>query len=125
MLGTSIYDYVDPKYRPEMKACFARVFETGQQDSYSIDYVSPDGILAFETRVSPITIDGGVVGLTLSSTNVTERVETDAQLRRLASLVENSGDFIGIADLAGKMLFVNRAGLEMVGLASSDAVEGW
>ena len=124
VLGTSIYDYVDPKYRPEMKACFARVFETGQQDSYYVDYESPDGILAFETRVAPITIDGELVGLTLSSSNVTKRVETDAQLRRLASLVENSGDFIGIADLEGKMLFVNRAGLEMVGLASSDAIEG-
>ena len=124
VLGTSIYDYADPKYRPEMNACFARVFETGQQDSYSGDYESPEGILAFETRVSPITIDGEVVGLTLSISDVTERVETDAQLRRLVSLVENSGDFIGIADLEGKMLFVNRAGLEMVGLASSDAVEG-
>ena len=124
VLGTSIYDYADPKYRPEMNACFARVFETGQQDSYSGDYESPEGILAFETRVSPITIDGEVVGLTLRISDVTERVETDAQLRRLVSLVENSGDFIGIADLEGKMLFVNRAGLEMVGLASSDAVEG-
>ena len=124
VLGTSIYDYVDPKYRPEMKACFARVFETGQQDSYSVDYESPDGILAFETRVSAIMSDGEVFLLTLSSSNVTKRVETDAQLRRLASLVENSGDFIGIADLEGKMLFVNHAGLEMVGLASSEEVEG-
>ncbi len=125
VLGTSIHDYGEPKYVAGRKACFERVFETGRPDSYSMHYEGSEGShLAFETRVNPITTDGEVVGLTLTSSNVTERVQTDTQLRRLASLVENSGDFIGIADLEGKMLFVNRAGLEMVGLASSDAIEG-
>lgn len=43
-------------------------------------------------------------------------IETD--MRRFATLVERSGDFIAFADLDGQAQYVNPAGLERVGLTS-------
>jgi PAS domain S-box-containing protein len=45
-------------------------------------------------------------------------------LRKLASLVENSTDFIGMASLEGEVLFINRAGQTTVGLAGNEQVHG-
>lgn len=53
------------------------------------------------------------------------RWETERSHRRFATLVENSSDFIGVAALDGAPLYVNAAGLRMVGLASlEDLPEG-
>ena len=46
-----------------------------------------------------------------------ERKRVEEEQRKLASLVENSTDFIGIASPEGQVLFVNPAGQQMVGLA--------
>jgi len=44
----------------------------------------------------------------------------DAEKRRFTALVQRTTDFIGIASLSGQIQYVNPAGLELVGLASSD-----
>lgn len=48
--------------------------------------------------------------------DITDRKQADTQNQLLAALAENSTDFIGIATLAGKPLFVNPAGQTLVGL---------
>jgi PAS domain S-box-containing protein len=45
------------------------------------------------------------------------RARAEDELQILSSLLENSSDFIGIADPTGKPIYVNRAGRQMVGLA--------
>lgn len=59
-----------------------------------------------------------------TSTNVLEDFDfmshdrTDSDRQQFVTLIENSSDFIGMCDLEGVPFFVNRAGLDMVGLAS-------
>lgn len=48
---------------------------------------------------------------------IAERKHDEDEIRKFASLVENSTDFIGIASLDGQVLFVNPAGQALVGLA--------
>ncbi|WP_166397049.1 sensor domain-containing protein [Rubrobacter marinus] len=48
--------------------------------------------------------------------DVTERKLAELQTRRFVSLVENSHEFVAIADLEGRVTFVNEAGRRMVGL---------
>jgi len=43
--------------------------------------------------------------------------------RVLAALIENSSDFIGVADPAGKPVYLNPAGRRMVGLPANYSVE--
>ena len=67
--------------------------------------------------ISPIKDDeDNVVGAAKIVRDVTERKRVEADREKFARLVETSTDFIGISDLNGLPMFVNRAGLEMVGL---------
>ncbi|TNC09177.1 PAS domain S-box protein [Methylobacterium terricola] len=64
--------------------------------------------------------DGEPVRFVGTVRDVTEARSAEARARRLAALVEQSSDFIGIADAAGMPEYVNEAGRRLVGLASLD-----
>ena len=87
---------------------------------YETERVRSDGKrIIVSLTISPIKDESGnVVGASKIVRDVTakKRAETDRQM--FVTLVENSTDFIGICDLEGVPFFVNRAGLEMVGLES-------
>jgi PAS domain S-box-containing protein len=59
---------------------------------------------------------GRVIFLVPTGTDITERKRAEADRQKFVTLVENSTDFIGMCDLNAVPFFVNRAGLEMVGL---------
>ncbi len=52
--------------------------------------------------------------------DIVDRIMAQAQQRRLISIIENSRDFIGIASLDGEVIYLNRAGLEIVGLGEEE-----
>ena len=54
---------------------------------------------------------------------ITERKHAEAEREKLALLVENSTDFIGITALEGQVLFVNPAGQKMVGLSGDESIQ--
>jgi PAS domain S-box-containing protein len=69
--------------------------------------------------ISPIKDDSGnVVGASKIVRDITDRKLAEADRQKFVTLIENSTDFIGICDLDGIPFFINRAGLEMVGLDS-------
>jgi PAS domain S-box-containing protein len=69
--------------------------------------------------VSPIADETGtVVAASKIVRDVTPRVHAEAERERFVKVLENSPDFIGMCDLQGVPFFVNRAGLEVVGLES-------
>ena len=55
--------------------------------------------------------------------DITERKQIDDQRQVFVSLLDNSLDFIGIADPTGKPIYLNPAGRRMVGLAPDFPVE--
>jgi PAS domain S-box-containing protein len=59
---------------------------------------------------------GRVMFLAPTGTDITDRKRAEADRERFVTVIESSADFIGICDLNGIPFFVNRAGLEMVGL---------
>jgi PAS domain S-box-containing protein len=71
--------------------------------------------------VSPIRNDAGeVVGASKIARDIGDRKRAEAERQKFVTLVETSTDFIAMFDLQGVPLFVNRAGLELVGLADLD-----
>lgn len=69
--------------------------------------------------ISPIKDEeGNVTGASKIARDVTDRKRVESERQKFVTLIENSPDFIGMCDLDGLPFFVNRAGLEMVGLES-------
>jgi PAS domain S-box-containing protein len=51
-----------------------------------------------------------------------ERLLTELRAKRFAALVENSRDFLAMASLTGEILFVNKAGRELLGIQDFDGL---
>ncbi len=67
--------------------------------------------------ISPILDDSGrVVGASKMVRDISREREAEADREKFAALIEGSTDFIAISDPEARPLFINRAGLEMVGL---------
>jgi two-component system cell cycle sensor histidine kinase/response regulator CckA len=64
----------------------------------------------------PIRTVGGVI-------DITERKRAEDEQQKLVSIIETSSDFIGIADLRGRLLYINAAGRSLVGLDSIEEAQ--
>ena len=87
---------------------------------YETERVRGDGRrIQVSLSISPVKNEEGiVVGASKIARDITERKRAESERQKFVTLVENSTDFIGIADLTGVPTFVNQAGLELVGLRS-------
>src|SRR5262249_16979013 len=72
--------------------------------------------------ISPIKDPTGtVVGASKIARDITERKRAEEERENFVRLIENSPDFIGMCDLEGTPFFINRAGLDLVGLDDLEA----
>lgn len=55
--------------------------------------------------------------------DISERKTTEQERQKLISVIENSSDFIGLASMTGEVLYVNKAGKQLVGLNNTDEVK--
>jgi PAS domain S-box-containing protein len=78
--------------------------------------------IAVSLTISPIKDPtGAVVGASKIVRDITERKRADEERDNFVRLIENSPDFIGMCDLEGTPFFINRAGLDLVGLDDLEA----
>jgi PAS domain S-box-containing protein len=69
--------------------------------------------------------DGELIEFIATAVDVTERKRAELERRRLASLVEQAADLMAIADLSGGTpVYLNKAGLNMVGFDSLEEARG-
>jgi PAS domain S-box-containing protein len=105
----------------QIKAASAQAAE-GQTFRAEMPYFVADGSeRVADVAIQPITDDAGrVLFLAPTGVDITDRKRAEADREKFVTLVEYSTDFIGMCDLQGVPFFVNRAGLEMVGLENLD-----
>ena len=89
-------------------------------EHFETERVRKDGQrILVSLTVSPIHDDTGqVIGASKIVRDISERKLAESEREKFVTLVENSTDFIGICDMNAVPIFVNRAGLQMVGLDS-------
>jgi len=61
-----------------------------------------------------------VVGFAGVGVDVTEQVKSQEDLRRMFDIVDNARDFIGYASSDGQIQYINKAGMELVGIDEED-----
>lgn len=90
----------------------------GEKPRFEVEYPchSVDQKRWFLMQISPMPDQSGCV---VSHMNITHRVQTEQEKARLASILEGTTDFVGIADANRRVLYANRAFRQMRGLGLS------
>lgn len=129
-IGRHISLVIPPERLTEEDRIVATLKEGRQVEHLETERLRSDGRrVAVSLSVSPIKDeDGNVVGASKIARDVTRERQAESDRHRLITLIESSKDFIGIYGLDGTPIFVNRAGLDMVGLDDLEAarrVSAW
>ena len=80
VIGTSLYDFVPCADQERVRACVAHVLATGEVSSYEITSLPIFGPISFSVHVGPVRRGDAIVGVTLITWDITERVRLQAQL---------------------------------------------
>ena len=112
-----------PELCERWSANLRAVFRTGEPQGIDFSFPAPDRERFYSLRAVPEYGPDGQVETVLATTrDETARREAEAQVRTLAAVVETSRDFIGVAALDGRAMYLNRAGQVLVGLDGDEAV---
>jgi PAS domain S-box-containing protein len=119
-IGRHISLVIPPDRIHEEEQIIATLKAGRRINHFETERVRADGARIWVSlTISPIADDTGtVVAASKIVRDVTPRVHAEAEREKFVRVLENSQDFIGMCDLQGVPFFVNRAGLEMVGLES-------
>jgi len=128
--GTRISRYEDflklvhPGDRDHLRAIDAGV--AGTEAPYEVEYrvLWPDGSERSLSARGKVSRDdrGNPLRLTGVCWDITERKRAEEERQKFVSLVEQTDDFVGMAGLDGKLIFINRSGCRLVGLEAQKAV---
>ena len=117
-VGKHISIVIPPERIEEEEEIILKLKEGRRIEHFETERVRKDGERIFVSlTISPVKDESGnVVGASKIVRDITQQRRVEADRKKFVTLIENSTDFIGICDLNGVPFFVNRAGLEMVGL---------
>jgi PAS domain S-box-containing protein len=110
LVGTSLQDFTTPESFDVVRRQTERR-RAGERDTYEIEIVRADGekCQLLVTSTPWLDKDGQFVGSFAIFRDDTERKRIEKRLRLLSSAVEQSSEGIAVSDLAGDLLFVNKA----------------
>jgi PAS domain S-box-containing protein len=107
------------QFAPMIKAACAQAAAGHTYRGEMPYYVADGGQRYVDFTLQPVKDDTGrVLFLAGTGADVTARRQAEADRERFVRLIENSTDFIGMAELDGRPFFINRAGLALIGLDS-------
>jgi PAS domain S-box-containing protein len=109
---------IPPERLAEEDQIIAKLRAGQRVEHFETERVRSDGQrIMVSLTISPIKdAAGNVTGASKIVRDVTARRRTERERQNFVTVVENSTDFIGMCDLQGLPFFINRAGLEMIGL---------
>jgi PAS domain S-box-containing protein len=121
-VGRHISIVIPPDRLAEEDRIIATLKEGRRVEPFETERVRRDGRrIRVSVTISPIKDEAGnVVAASKIARDVTRQRKAEAEREMFATLIENSTDFIAIADMDAVPIFVNRAGLRLVGLDDMD-----
>src|SRR5712664_881695 len=112
---------IHPEDRDWVKKRFEKSLRERVDSFAEYRVLLPDGTVRYINASGHPVLDedGELIQFVGTAVDVTERKRTELERRHLASLVEQAADLMAIADLSGGTpLYLNKAGLKMVGFDS-------
>jgi PAS domain S-box-containing protein len=117
------FSRLHPKDARRVREAICRAMDPQIADEYDIDYriVLPTGEVRWIFARGKCFFQGQgaerqAVRFSGIAIDITERKQAEWERARLTAAVQHSPDFIGVTDIDGNVLFLNRAGQKMVGL---------
>jgi PAS domain S-box-containing protein len=115
-------EFVHPDDKETTLAEAAKIYAGATSLSFENRYRCKDGSyrwIQWNSMVYP-----GVPRIYFIARDITTSKQAEAERERLTAILEHSQDFIGMADLEGKTIYINPAGLKMLGYQRFDEVIG-
>ena len=109
LIGKLLWEEFPGTVGSEFERVYRRVAESRIGESLTAYYPNFD-------RWYELTANAAAEGLTVYFRDVTDRRRVEEERQHFAALVDASPDFIGVAGLDQRGLYVNRAGLDLSGL---------
>ena len=121
--ASPLFDGIEPADLARLRSAIAEGTRDRAPWDVEFRYHHPSkGPVWMRARCTPLIGQDGSLQWHGFINDITQRREIDEQLRKFAFLVNNSRDFIAMCDLSGRLLYVNEAGLALVGLDDMAAV---
>ncbi|MEQ8200011.1 MAG: HD domain-containing phosphohydrolase [Syntrophomonadaceae bacterium] len=125
--GFNIADLTVERQRKRVKEGIQSRTATKQEGSWEFSILSPSGQTFHVTaNTSPLYQQHRVVGEIMLFEDITERKQAEGELResrrQLADIIESLPDATAVVDRGGRILYWNRAMVEMTGYAAADMV---
>jgi PAS domain S-box-containing protein len=120
LVGKTIFDIIPAEDAPRLKAVRSDLLAPGRVDRAEWIQVRKDGTFVTVEVSSNILPDGRWQAFVR---DISERKRVEDEHQAFVSFLENSSDFIGIADATLKPIYLNRAGRRMVGLSEDFPIE--
>lgn len=91
---------------------------SGENQSFEFSLAAPERPQLFEARVVPCGISEAIAVVR----DVTDARQAEREREMFSALVRNSSDFIAIADLHQRLIYLNEAGRRLVGLGPDEDI---
>lgn len=101
-----------------LEASLSVAFESGKEGRMECWLETPAGRRRFSATLTPEYSGDSLGSVLFVARDVTEQYRAELERGRFVSLVEHSRDFIAIYDAVGKPLYINQAGMDLLGLES-------
>ncbi len=117
---------VHPEDRERVLAQSQAIIWEGNESVLQYRFITREGhVIWTETHCAVVRDEHDtVVGLRGVTMDITERMRAQEEQSRLAALLESTTDFVGWADMGGRVQYINPAGRAMLGLSPDEQVEG-
>ncbi|MDI6743571.1 MAG: diguanylate cyclase, partial [Smithella sp.] len=121
--GKTDYDFYPKELADKYRADDKRIMESGQTEELEEGYIRDGQEFIIQTVKTPIKDDeGNATGILGIFWDITERKNMEKTRTRLAAILESTTDFVGTAGRDGHLLYVNKAGRTMLGIADDENI---
>jgi PAS domain S-box-containing protein len=101
VVGRSVFDYVPPEHWKTLQDAFERALGNGETVTYEVIGSPVSGRIPVECCVAPLKRDGRTVGVTIVSSDISERKHAEGERRKLEASMRNAQKLESLGVLVG------------------------